>query len=193
MYMVANASTSVFDLNAWMKRKSTGSVLIEHVGSFTSEYIDSVLPAVEQGLNRFVDQENIRKKAFHIFVECIQNLYHHIEPNPSLMAEYGDDKLGAIVMTTDGSSCRVTTGNFIPREKKAILEKRINRLNDMGPSEIKQLYRDTINNQDFSSKGGAGIGMIDMARKTGNKLMYDFYEVKGNLGVVFFSFDVCIN
>ena len=114
--MGANASTSVFDLNAWMKRKSTGSVMIEHVGGFTSEYIDSVLPAVEQGLNRFVDQENIRKKAFHIFVECIQNLYHHIEPNPTLIEEYGDDKLGAIVLTTDGNSCRVTTGNFIPRE-----------------------------------------------------------------------------
>lgn len=191
--MVANAFTSVFDLNAWMKRKSTGSVMIEHVGGFTSEYIDSVLPAVEQGLNRFVDQENIRKKAFHIFVECIQNLYHHIEPNPALVAEYGDDKLGAIVMTTDGSSCRVTTGNFIPREKKEILGNRIDRLNAMDAAEIKQLYRDTINNQDFSSKGGAGIGMIDMARKTGNKLMYDFYEVKGNPEVVFFSFDVCIN
>lgn len=191
--MGANASTSVFDLNAWMKRKSTGSVMIEHVGSFTSEYIDSVLPAVEQGLNRFVDQENIRKKAFHIFVECIQNLYHHIESNPSLIEEYGDDKLGAIVLTTDGSSCRVTTGNFIPREKKAILESRIDRLNAMDASEIKQLYRDTINNQDFSSKGGAGIGMIDMARKTGNKLLYDFYDVKDNPGVVFFSFDVCIN
>lgn len=191
--MGANASTSVFDLNAWMKRKSTGSVVIEHVGGFTSEYIDSVLPAVEQGLNRFVDQENIRKKAFHIFVECIQNLYHHIESNPSLIEEYGDDKLGAIVLTTDGSSCRVTTGNFIPREKKAILENRIDRLNAMDASEIKQLYRDTINNQDFSSKGGAGIGMIDMARKTGNKLLYDFYDVKVNPGVVFFSFDVCIN
>lgn len=191
--MGANASTSVFDLNAWMKRKSTGSVMIEHVGGFTSEYIDSVLPAVEQVLNRFVDQENIRKKAFHIFVECIQNLYHHIESNPSLIEEYGDDKLGAIVLTTDGSSCRVTTGNFIPREKKAILENRIDRLNAMDASEIKQLYRDTINNQDFSSKGGAGIGMIDMARKTGNKLLYDFYDVKDNPGVVFFSFDVCIN
>lgn len=191
--MGANASTSVFDLNAWMKRKSTDSVMIEHVGGFTSEYIDSVLPAVEQGLNRFVDQENIRKKAFHIFVECIQNLYHHIESNPSLIEEYGDDKLGAIVLTTDGSSCRVTTGNFIPREKKAILENRIDRLNAMDASEIKQLYRDTINNQDFSSKGGAGIGMIDMARKTGNKLLYDFYDVKDNPGVVFFSFDVCIN
>ena len=63
----------------------------------------------------------------------------------------------------------------------------------MDASEIKQLYRDTINNQDFSSKGGAGIGMIDMARKTGNKLLYDFYDVKDNPGVVFFSFDVCIN
>lgn len=191
--MTANGSILEFDLDAWMKRKSAGSVLIEHVGEFSSEYIDSVLPKVEQNLNEHVDQENIRKKAFHIFVECIQNLYHHIEPNPSLVKDFGDDKLGAIVMIKDENGCRITTGNFVPKEKMPVLMSRIDNLNAMDAAQIKQLYRDTINNMTFSAKGGAGIGMIDMCRKTGNKLEYDFYDVKDNPDVKFFSFDVNIS
>lgn len=46
--MVATTTTSVFNLDAWMKQKATGSVMIEHVGDFSSEYIDSVLPSVAE-------------------------------------------------------------------------------------------------------------------------------------------------
>lgn len=176
-----------------MKQKATGSVMIEHVGDFSSEYIDSVLPSVEQNLNTYIEQDNVRKRAFHIFIECIQNLYHHIESNPSLIDSYTDDKLGAIVMTKDDLGCRVSTGNFVSKAKMKSLGQRIDRLNAMDADEIKQLYRDTINNRDFSEKGGAGIGMIDMRRKTGNKLQYAFYEVKDNPELMFFSFDVCIS
>lgn len=191
--MVATTTTSVFNLDAWMKQKATGSVMIEHVGDFSSEYIDSVLPSVEQNLNTYIEQDNVRKRAFHIFIECIQNLYHHIESNPSLIDSYADDKLAAIVMTKDDLGCRVSTGNFVSKAKMKSLGQRIDSLNAMDADEIKQLYRDTINNRDFSEKGGAGIGMIDMRRKTGNKLQYAFYEVKDNPELMFFSFDVCIS
>src|SRR5437763_1577548 len=34
-----------------------------------------------------------------------------------------------------------------------------------------------LSNSEFSSKGGAGLGLIKMARKTGNKLDYDFLQI----------------
>ncbi|MDO4462855.1 MAG: SiaB family protein kinase [Bacteroidia bacterium] len=191
--MVATQCTPVFNLDAWMKQKATGSVMIEHVGDISSEYIDSVLPAVEQNIYTHIEQDNVRKRAFHIFIECIQNLYHHIESTPSLVKTYADDKLGAIVMTMDGGLCRVTTGNFVSKTKMQSLCQRIDALNAMDADEIKRVYRETINNRDFSDKGGAGIGMIDMRRKTGNKLQYAFYKVKDNPELMFFSFDVCIS
>jgi hypothetical protein len=33
-----------------------------------------------------------------------------------------------------------------------------------------------LSNSEFSSKGGAGLGLIEMAKKTGNKLDYDFLQ-----------------
>ena len=181
------------DLNKWMDAKRSGDVLIEHVGSFTSSYIDSVLPTMEQKLHEKVEKENIQKKAFHIFVECAQNLYHHVEPIEAVAAEYGEGNLGAIVMSKEGDYCRITTGNFIHKEKSKSLQAQIDKLNTLNNSEIKNLYRETVNNKQFSDKGGAGLGMIDMARKSGNKLQYQFYTVKDQPDLLFFSFDVNIS
>jgi hypothetical protein len=47
----------------------------------------------------------------------------------------------------------------------------VNKQND---EELKELYRSTITNGEFTSSGGAGLGFIEMAKTTGNKLEYDF-------------------
>lgn len=182
-----------FDLNKWVNLKRTGSVLLEHVGDFTSDYIDTILPSMEEKLYETVEFDNVRKKTFHIFVECIQNLYHHIESIDVISNMFGTDRMGAIFLIKDGSFCRVTTGNFVRKTQVPTLKEHINKLNTLTEAEIKMLYRDTINNKSFSAKGGAGIGMIDMARKTGNKLQYQFYTVSTNPELLFFSFDVCIS
>ena len=39
---------------------------------------------------------------------------------------------------------------------------------------IRNVYRQMLSTAEISSKGGAGLGLIEMAKKTGNKLDYDF-------------------
>lgn len=182
-----------FDLDNWISTKEKGEIIVKHIGDFTCEIIDSILPSMENELYEKIDLDSVRKKVFHIFIECIQNLHHHVEPIECVETLYGTKKLGAIFLVMDGSFCRITTGNFVKKEIVQNLKDRINALNAMTESEIKMLYRDTINNKSFSEKGGAGIGMIDMARKTGNKLLYEFYEIDDNPDLLFFSFDVYIS
>ena len=46
-----------------------------------------------------------------------------------------------------------------------------------------------LNNKEFSEKGGGGLGMIDIARKTGSKYEYNFYPV----GEDYIFFELMIN
>ena len=182
-----------FEIDNWINVKKKGDIIVEHIGEFTTELIDSILPNMEKELNEKIELDSVRKKVFHIFIECIQNLHHHIEPINKIGDIYGTTRLGAIFLVIDGSFCRITTGNFIKKDIISNLKSRIDTLNSMTDNEIKMLYRDTINNKTFSEKGGAGIGMIDMARKTGNKLNYEFFDVEDAPDLAFFSFDVCIS
>jgi hypothetical protein len=56
---------------------------------------------------------------------------------------------------------------------------------------LKILYKIILNNEEFSQKGGGGLGLIDIARKTGNKLIADFY--KCNTDYFFFSLEIVIS
>lgn len=185
--------TMDFDLNKWVASKRGGDVLIEHVGDFTSGVLDTMLPNMEEKLQENVDSENIRKRTFHIFVECAQNLYHHIVPVPAVEEQYGDGKVGAIVLAKEGSGCRITTGNFMPEEQSAALQQLIDKINTLDGEQLKALYRDTVSTKGFSEKGGAGLGMIDMARKSKHKLRCQFIPIKDTPGLVFFSFDVDVS
>ena len=182
-----------FDLNRWISSKRSGDVLLEHVGDFSSSYIDAMLPAMERKLCDNIDSESVRKRIFHIFVECAQNLYHHIVPYEIVNREFGNSKIGVILLTKEGDGCRITTGNFVPKEKSEKLQKLIDKINGLDGERLKQLYRDTVSNNGFSEKGGAGLGMIDMARKSRHKLQCKFLPVKDAPDLMFFSFDVNIN
>ena len=56
------------------------------------------------------------------------------------------------------------------------LEEKIKRINSSSHEEIKELYKFILNHQKISQKGGGGLGLVDIARKTGNPLDYSFQK-----------------
>jgi hypothetical protein len=47
-----------------------------------------------------------------------------------------------------------------------------------------------LNNEQFSEKGGGGLGMVEIARKSGNNMEYQFIDY--NSDYLFLSIDVII-
>ena len=76
-------------------------------------------------------------------------------------------------------------------EKLNHIKDRIDQVNSLTDEEIRVLYRDILSNEDFSDKGGGGLGILDIVRKTGNKLEYYFYQFDNEY--IFYSLDVYIS
>ena len=53
----------------------------------------------------------------------------------------------------------------------------IKEINEMDQGELRELYRKVLNNGTYSAKGGGGLGIIDIARKSNEKLDYGFVPV----------------
>ncbi len=68
----------------------------------------------------------------------------------------------------------IVTGNFVPRKDVDGLKKRIDEINAMSKEELKAYYKKVLNNGELSDKGGGGLGIIDIARKSGERLDYEF-------------------
>ena len=58
-----------------------------------------------------------------------------------------------------------------------MLQAMIEKINDSSIAELKQMYMKQIKEGKLSDKGGAGLGLIDIARKTGEKYQYQFLPI----------------
>ena len=85
----------------------------------------------------------------------------------------------------------ITTGNPIGNDKVPGLNGKLEQINGLDKEGLKALYKDIIKNGDLSDKGGAGLGFVDMARKSGQKLEFDFEKI--NDKVSFFSLKTTIS
>jgi len=180
-----------FSITEWYNEKLEGEVILNFNGSITPDLITEALETIEKSLNLKNEKNAIRKKVYNVFVECLQNLYHHVDLPPVDLNLVQKDNFGIIILSKDGSFYRISTGNFVDKNKINVIKDRIDQVNSLSDKEIRMLYLDIMSNGEFSDKGGGGLGMLDIVRKTGNKLEYNFY--KYNDDHIFFSLDVYIS
>jgi Family of unknown function (DUF6272) len=108
-----------------------------------------------------------RKRLFMFVLESLQNVSRH-----SNKSQYANMSLVVYSKTDNGYT--VTTGNVLPTSKINDLRQKLDEINNLETKDIRNVYRQMLSTAEFSNKGGAGLGLIEMAKKTGNKLDYDF-------------------
>jgi len=180
------------NLTEWFLNKCSGDVIFKFWGSVSQEGIDAALNTVDEAFNLNNESTKLKKKVYHIFVECIQNLFHHSDNPTGTSGNEFPDRFGTIVLAHETDPpFRISTGNFVKNENVSRIKDRIDQVNSMTVEEIKMLYLEILGNETFSSKGGGGLGILDIARRTGNKLSYNFYPY--DEGFMFFALDIYIS
>ena len=165
------------------------NILLSFKGDITSELLTSILQIMENKMDNMQEEPKMKKKVYNVLVECLQNLYHHMD---DVADAAGDINRSAIFMIGKANSAyTITTGNYILSENVNGLKSRLDEVNALSKEELKEYYKKVLNNGEMSLKGGGGLGMIDIARKTGEKLDYNFLEIDNK--VSFFTLNIKIN
>ncbi len=180
-----------FNIENYVSDHSEGNIILFYKGNVDSDVINHVLDTVEDKMVAVNEQSKLRKKVYNVLVESLQNLYHHVDRVPEDFEEQGSEKYGLLVVKKVEGGYRIITGNFVHAENIEKLEEKIKRINRSSHDEIKELYKFILNHQRISAKGGGGLGLVDIARKTGNKLEYTFKEY--NKKYSFFYLNILVN
>ncbi len=143
-------------------------------GSFTTKVTDTILNLTESNLQNENVEKKIRKRVFFIIVEGLQNVTRHQSSSESdELAGYPG--LFVVQYKTDGYY--ITTGNLIQSSQVEHLKKIIDKINQLDKNKLKQYSMEILGEGKFSEKGGAGLGLIEIARKSGHKLVYAFDKI----------------
>jgi len=180
-----------FDIKSWYERMNSGDILISFKGEITPSIITDVLDLLENKLSATNVEFKIIKRIYNVLVESLQNLYHHADKIPGNNRFVKESNYVVFFVTKQENTYKVSTGNLINKNKSSGLIQHIEHLNSLSKDEIKTLYKVILNNQDFSEKGGGGLGMIDMIRKTGGSLDYKLYDFTDEF--LFFNLNVYIS
>lgn len=128
----------------------------------------------EQKILKIQKEKTLRMKVFHIMVECMQNINKHSDDFDDPINRIGN---GLFFVGEKEDSYYVITGNKINNDKVEPLKRRIDTLNKLSREELADLHKNQMQYGFLTERGGAGLGLIDIVRKTGEKLVYHFTRI----------------
>jgi hypothetical protein len=160
--------------------------ILTHFGPLSYEEIGFLL----NRMSAYVDKQGmgitIKKKVYSAMVESLENIYKHqdiitndaeYQPRFSLIHKEAEFSLQA--------------SNTILSTKTPPLREKLDKVNALDKNGLKDLYKSTILSGNVSPKGGAGLGIINIAKVSENKLCYKFEEI--NEKYTYFTITVTIS
>lgn len=163
--MSLNNAISLFNLIA------DEDVIYAYHGDFNYNLTNTLLTDLKTELGKSELSRTITKKTYKILVECLENVYKHATRKNSKK-----DNEGLFVLSRREEGYFVSIGNAVDTEEVAELKKHLDEVNELNKERLRKKYRESLLDAKISDKGGAGLGIIDIALKLGDKLQYTFLK-----------------
>ncbi len=172
-------SQAIEDFNSDFK--DSGVVVLSFEGEISEDVLSESLKKIEDYLETNEEDFKIGRKVYNILIEALQNLYHHTDAQASEILDNGDSKKTAsFIIGVKNKEYNILAANYIVRDNVPPLKSRLDKINALDKEGLREYYKEVLDNGQYSAHGGGGLGMIDIARKSGNKLDYTFTEVNAD-------------
>ena len=134
----------MLDIYDFYDKMERNNIMLSFKGDITSELLTSILQIMESKLDNLQEEPKIKKKVYNVLVECLQNLYHHMD---EVAPEQNDVIRSAIFMIGKlDNQYNIVTGNYIKKENVEGLKKRLEDINLLSKEELKEYYKEVLNN-----------------------------------------------
>lgn len=171
-------------INDFATRMSSAQLLVDFHGEVSESRISEILGDVEKKLETAEEDFKKQRKVYNILVETLQNLYHHTDPFGGDEVADGEKKrVARFMLGKADEEYHILAANYIDSDNIAPLKARLDKINALDKDGLRDFYKEVLDNGQYSVHGGGGLGMIDIARKSRNKLEYDFTEINDDFGL----------
>lgn len=152
-------------------------------GAFSESLSDGILSLAEANMEEVEESSKVKKKVYFIMVESLQNITRHQD----VKQDNSNGIPSFFLIRRKANDYQITSGNSIENDKVDMLTGLLDRVNSLDKDSLKELQREILSEGDLSSKGGAGLGLIEIARKSGNKLFFDFKKINDIYSYFYFQ------
>lgn len=165
--------TNLFKYYKVMRDKN---IILSFKGTVSQEILVSIGSLIKDKLSREICQQRVTKKVFSIFIELAQNVLHYSAEKMSLGNDDKKAGMGIVVVSEDDDYYKITSGNLIKKSMIKQIVDRCNYINKLDSEELKIYFKEQRRLPRGDSVGG-GIGLIDVARKSGYPLDFQINSI----------------
>lgn len=181
------AHKSLMEIQNFLK---DNRILISFSGRFSQGIIQELGDAVKNHMEAEEMPKNDIFSVFGIFIEQTQNIRNY---SSSKEGTKNYDKIsdsGIVVIGRKNDMYYVCSGNLVENHDMDNLVQRIERLVSLDKNELKKLYKEEMKKEIVPGSCGAGLGLIDMARKASKPIEYSVEKIDDEFS--FFTINVLV-
>jgi len=148
-------------------------ISLVYLGELNHEITKMFTSMAESEMERNSEEKQIKKVVYHSMVETLQNMSKHSDEiaNPTNLGK------GLFMVGKKEDTYYIITSNKISNDKVADLKEALDEVNESTVEQLREMFKKQLRYGKLSNKGGAGLGLIDIARKTEEKLDYQFIPI----------------
>lgn len=164
---------------------SKSEVKISYLGKHNDQITSHLIDLAERVISDVNARRTLSTRIPMLIAESFQNIVRH-----GVDVDNQNTEKDFFQITFLPDRIIISTKNKIALKDIALLDQQIDEINSMSPDELKKLWRKTIQEGEFSKKGGAGIGIIEMARKSKSPLKKEFVPINDTEALFFLGIEI---
>ncbi len=177
------------DLFDFKKCLNDENIILSFSGPFSQDLLTEIGGILRKKLKLDDANTSLSMKVFSVFIEQAQNIIHYsaeiIPKQYSVTGEYMAN--GIIVIGYKMKKYYVKSGNLVEKDKVDKLKNKLELLKKMNKDELKKYYKEQRRKGSDEDSMGAGLGFIEIARKSSEPIDYEFVDYDANRSFFIFT------
>lgn len=159
-----------------MVHNSRKEEILNYSGRLRYDTIGELINKLKNKVSSISIKLAVYKKLLLIMIESLENIlkYNETFDSNSYIRTHFTQKF---IIEKNNKKYFLTSTNVVLNGDIPKLKNKINQVNSLDSDGLKDLYKSTITDGQFTHKGGAGLGFIEMAKISTEKIQYNFETI----------------
>lgn len=180
----------VQDLYDFSRTMDAKGIMFCYAGPISQGVLEEIGAVLKHKMELEDEKMTVTQKVFGIFVEQVQNIMNYSVERRIDDTVNREMPSGIMVLGKKNSNYFTLCGNLIENDSKTNLQNWLEKITHMDKEELKKLYKERLRGTPQPNSKGAGLGFIEMARKSSKPIEYNFKLVDDRF--TFFSYKISI-
>jgi hypothetical protein len=155
---------------------SQNDYILHFTGKIRYDTINNLINELKGKVVLLGIQTNVYKKILLVMIESLENIMKH-SFDGAKAGNMNNKYQPCFSIQKNNKKYILVSANLVEKINIPWLKNRLSNLNLLDNHGLKELYKSTIMDGQFSHKGGAGLGFIEIAKISSDKIRYSFTSV----------------